>query len=106
MQGRIASSNEILDRAAQSGMEVSQAQMDLIQAADSLTKARVAVHSLRAAEVAQDVSSGKAVCAKTYQAGVQALRERNYRRLGLSVSLLIIGATLIGLRAWIREIER
>jgi hypothetical protein len=106
LEGRIASSKEILDRAAQSGMEVSQAQMDLIQAADSLTKARVAVHSLRASDVAQDVSSGQAVCAKTYQAGLQALRERNYRRLGLSVSLLIIGATLIGLSVWIREIER
>ncbi len=105
LQGNIARSKEILDRAAQSGMEVGQAQMDLIQAEDSLTKARVAVHSLRATEVAQDVSAGKVVCAKTYQAGVQALRERNYRRLGLSVSLLIIGVTLIGLRAWIREIE-
>jgi predicted CXXCH cytochrome family protein len=106
LQSRIVSSKEILDRAAQSGMEVSQAQMDLIQAEDSLTKARVAVHTLRATDVAQEVSSGKAVCAKTYQAGVQALRERNYRRVGLSISLLMIGATLIGLRAWIRVIER
>jgi predicted CXXCH cytochrome family protein len=106
LQASIARSKDILDRASQSGMEVSQAQLDLIQATDDLTKARVSVHSLRAAEVAKEIDTGKAVTAKTYQAGVQALQERNYRRLGLSISLLVIGATLVGLRLWIREIER
>ncbi len=106
LQQRIARSKAILDRAAQSGMEVSQAQVDLIQATDSLTKARVAVHSLSTTKVADEVKAGEKVADKTYQAGVQALHERNYRRLGLSISLLVIGATLIGLRLWITEIER
>ncbi len=103
---QITLSTNILDRAAQSGMEVGQAQLDLMQATDDLTKARVAVHSFSAAGVAKEVSSGEAVTAKTYKAGVDALHERNYRRAGLSISLLIIGATLVGLRLWIREIER
>ena len=106
LQTRIARSKEILDRAAESGMEVGQAQLDLIQATDALTKARVSVHSFRAAVVAKETVSGTAVTEKTYQAGLQALRERNYRRVGLSISLLVIGATLIGLRFYIREIER
>jgi predicted CXXCH cytochrome family protein len=106
LQSRIANSKEILDRASQSGMEVGQAQLDLIQATDALTKARVSIHSFRSAEVGKEIDSGKTVTAKTYQAGVQALQERNYRRLGLSISLLVIGATLVGLRFWIREIER
>ena len=106
LQDSIAHSKDILDRAAQSGMEVGQPQLDLIQAGDALTKGRVAVHSVRAAKVEQELTSGKAVAEKTYQAGLQALRERNYRRIGLSISLLVIGATLIGLRLWIREIER
>jgi Cytochrome c3 len=106
LQARIARSKEILDRAAESGMEVSQAQLDLIQATDALTKARVSIHSFRAAEVKKEVASGVAVTEKTYQSGVQAMRERNYRRVGLSISLLVIGATLIGLRLCIREIER
>jgi hypothetical protein len=103
---RIARSKDILDRAAQSGMEVGQSQLDLIQAGDALTKGRVAVHSVRAAKVEQELASGKTVAEKTFEAGVQALHERNYRRIGLSISLLVIGATLIGLRLWIREIER
>ena len=106
LQDSIAHSKDILDRAAQSGMEVGQPQLDLIQAGDALTKGRVAVHSVRAAKVEQELTSGKTVAEKTYQAGLQALRERNYRRIGLSISLLVIGATLIGLRLWIREIER
>ena len=106
LQDRIARSKEILDRAAESGMEVGQAQLDLIQATDALTKGRVAVHSARAAKVEQELQPGNAVAEKTYRAGEQALHERNYRRVGLSISLLVIGATLLGLRLWIREIEQ
>jgi len=106
LQSRISRSKDILDRAAQSGMEVGQAQLDLIQAADALTKGRVAVHSVRAAKVDQELAAGETVADKTYQAGVKALQERNYRRVGLSISLLVIGATLIGLRLWIRDIEK
>ncbi len=106
LESRIARSREILDRAAESGMEVSQAQLDLIQADDALTKARVAVHSFRPEKVAQETASGQAVSEKTYRAGLDALRERDRRRLGLGISLLVIAATLIGLRLWIREIER
>lgn len=106
LQARIARSKEILDRASESGMEVSQPQLDLIQAMDALTKARVSVHSFRTAEVSKEVAAGVAVTDKTYEAGVLAMRERNYRRVGLSISLLVIGATLVGLRLCIREIER
>lgn len=102
---RITRSKQILDRAAESGMEVGQAQLNLMQADDALTKARVAVHGFRPDKVAQEVASGQAVTEKTYKAGAEALRERNYRRFGLSISLLVIGATMIGLRLWIREIE-
>ena len=102
---RIARSQEILDHAAQSGMEVAQPQLELMQAADALTKARVSVHSFRAVVVEKEVSAGQVITDRTYQAGVQALHERNYRRAGLSISLIIIGATLLGLRMWIREIE-
>jgi hypothetical protein len=106
LQSRIERSKQILDRAAQSGMEVGQPQLDLIQAEDALTKARVAVHNFRPEKVATEAAAGQIVTDKTYQAGLAALGERNYRRAGLGVSLLVIGASLIGLRLWIREIER
>jgi predicted CXXCH cytochrome family protein len=105
LDSRIARSREILDRAAASGMEVSQAQLDLTQASDALTKARVAVHSFRAPVVAKEIAPGLAITDKTYQAGLQALHERNHRRAGLSFSLVAIGATLAGLKMVIKRIE-
>ena len=105
LETRIARSKEILDRAAVSGMEVSQAQVDLTQASDALTKARVSVHSFRAASVTKEITAGQVTADKTYQVGVQALHERNQRRLGLSFSLLAIGATLAALRLVITHIE-
>jgi len=106
LQTQIDRSQRVLDRAAQSGMEVGQAQLELMQANDALTKARVAVHGIRVADVAKEIDAGSTVANQTYRAGVQALGERNRRRLGLGISLLVIGATLIALRLWIREIER
>jgi predicted CXXCH cytochrome family protein len=105
LDSKIARSKTILDRAAESGMEVSQPQLDLIQAADSLTKARVAVHSFRAEKVAQETASGQVVTEKTYRAGAEALHERDKRRLGLSISLIFIAVSLAGLKLWMREIE-
>ena len=105
LESRISRSKQILDRAAQSGMEVGQPQLELIQAEDALTKARVAVHNFRPDKVAAETGPGEKVTDETYQAGVAALHERDYRRMGLGISLLVIGATVIGLRLWIREIE-
>lgn len=106
LQNRIARSKAILDRAAQSGMEVQQAKLELVQANDALTKARVAVHAFKPDKVMAETKAGVAIADKGYAAGVQALHERNQRRLGLGFSLLAIAATLVGLRLYIRELER
>ncbi|HXZ28142.1 MAG TPA: cytochrome c3 family protein [Terriglobales bacterium] len=101
----IARSDEVLDRAESSGMEVSQAKMDQAQARDALTKARVTVHTFRPARVQADIQPGLQIAAKDLQAGEQALKERDYRRLGLGVSLLAIVLAMTGLRLYIRQIE-
>jgi hypothetical protein len=97
---------EILDRAESAGMEVSDAQLEQDQAHDSLTKSRVAIHSFNAARVQQDVDAGLQIAAKTHQEGAGALKERDYRRKGLAWSLLAIVAVVIGLRLYVRQIER
>lgn len=106
LQQAIARSGEILGRAERSGMEVSQQQLELNEARDNLTKARVTLHSFQIAKIDTDVRAGRTITDKTYQAGVQALRERDYRRLGLSVSLVSILAMLIGLRLYISDLEK
>ncbi len=97
---------EILDRAESAGMEVSDAQLEQDQARDSLTKSRVAIHSFNPARVQQDVDAGLQIAAKTHQEGAGALKERDYRRKGLAWSLLAIVAVVIGLRLFLRQVER
>jgi predicted CXXCH cytochrome family protein len=101
----VARSDEVLGRAERSGMEISQAKLEQAQARDALTKARVTIHSFDPKRVEADILEGLKVTEKTRQAGVAALEERDYRRIGLGVSLLTIVAVLIGLRLYIRKIE-
>lgn len=86
-------------------MEVSEARLGQDQARDSLTKARVTIHSFRTDLVDQDIQSGLKIAAKDLQAGNEAMVERNHRRLGLGISLLAIGIVLAGLRLYIKKTE-
>jgi len=105
LEQSIARADEALDRAERSGMEVSQPKLDEAQAHDALTKARVTIHSLDVARVDEDIQAGLKVAKTTYQAGVKALAERDYRRAGLAISLVTIVLVLIGLYLFIRQIE-
>ena len=102
----VSRSNEILSRAEHAGMEVSQAQLDLNDARDRLTKARVTLHSFQAAKIDEDLKAARVVTAKTYESGEKAMKERDYRRAGLGISLLTIAVMLIGLRVYISDIEK
>jgi nitrate/TMAO reductase-like tetraheme cytochrome c subunit len=97
--------DQTLGVAESSGMEVSEARTEQDQARDFLTKARVTIHSFRTELVEQDIQEGLKIAAKTQADGQAALAERDRRRRGLGLSLLIILAVLMGLRLYIRQIE-
>ena len=101
----IKSADQVLRVAESSGMEVSEARLGQDQARDSLTKARVTIHSFRTDLVDQDIQAGLKIAAQNLQAGNEAMRERNYRRLGLGISIIAIGMVLAGLRLYIKKIE-
>lgn len=88
--GNIQKSSEILDRAERKGMEVSRPKFELREAIDAVTHARVLIHTSVPAEVDKVVGPGLAVAAKTHKAGEDALKELNFRRKGLVVSLAFI----------------
>lgn len=98
--------HDILRRAEHAGMQVSQAQFDLQGVQTALIKARAAVHAFTVATVQQEAEPGLNISAKAYARGVQALDELRFRRTGLSISVLIILAILVGLRFKIRQLER
>ena len=105
LDAAIKNADGVLAVAESSGMEVSEAQLAQSQARDSLTKARVTIHSFRKDLVDQDIQAGLGIAAKNLQAGQKAMVERNYRRVGLGISLVALAIMLVGLRLYIKKIE-
>jgi hypothetical protein len=106
LNGAIQEADRILGVAESSGMEVSEARLEEDQAHDSLTKARVTIHSFRKDLVEQDIQAGLKIAAKNVQAGKNALKERDYRRMGLGFSLVAIAVVVLGLWLYIRKTEQ
>jgi hypothetical protein len=106
LDAAIQGAGKVLGVAESSGMEVSEALLGQDQARDELTKARVTIHSFQPELVEQDIQAGQKIAAKSYQAGKDALAERNYRRWGLGFSLLSILIVLAGLFLYIRKMDR
>jgi predicted CXXCH cytochrome family protein len=103
--GEIDKSQKILDRAERAGMEVSRPKFELREAIDGVTHARVLIHTSSTAEVDKVIGPAVGVAAKTYQAGVDALAELNFRRKGLIVSLFFILFLAVLVYLKLREIE-
>jgi cytochrome c3-like protein/doubled CXXCH motif protein len=101
----IKGADQVLRLAESSGMEVSEARLGQDEARDSLTKARVTIHSFRTDLVDQDIQDGLKIAAKSLQAGKEAMVERNRRRIGLGISLIAIGIVLAGLQLYIKKTE-
>jgi hypothetical protein len=101
----VKDADRALRLAESSGMEVSEARLGQDQALDSLTKARVTIHSFQTALVDQDVQAGMKIASANLKAGQDAMVERNHRRIGLGVCLIAIAIMLIGLWLYIRKIE-
>jgi hypothetical protein len=102
----IKNADRLLGVVESSGMEVSEARLQQDQARDSLTKARVTIHSFQPPLVHQDIKAGLTIAAKDLQAGKDALSERDYRRRGLGIAVIFIVITLVGLFFYIRLLER
>ncbi len=105
LDGAIQNADRVLAVAESAGMEVSEARLGQNDARDSLTKARVAIHSFNKDSVAQDVQAGLKIANKDLEAGQKAMVERNQRRVGLGISLIAICMVLLGLWLYIRKIE-
>lgn len=106
LDNSIKSADRSIGVAESSGMEVSEARLQQDQARDSLTKARVTIHSFQPLLINQDIQAGLKIAAKDLQAGKDALSERDYRRRGLGVAVVFILITLVGLFLYIRQMER
>jgi hypothetical protein len=98
-------SETVLGSAEKSGMEVSEPQVRLIDGRENLVKARLALHSMKPAEVQKPVEEGMAIAKSTQKAGEFALHEKDTRRMGLAVSVLLIGIVILAIRLLLRRME-
>ncbi len=105
LNSSMARAENVLDIAERAGMEVSGPKMELADANEALVKARVNVHTLDDSAVRKLTDSGIEIAAKSYQAGVAALRERDYRRKGLGIALIAIVLAISGLYLKIHQME-
>ncbi len=98
--------DDVLNKAEKSGMEISSARVEMTNAHSDLIKARVTVHSFNAADVLKITNQGTETAQKAYEDGVDALKERDYRRKGLALALIAIVIAISGLYFKIRRMER
>lgn len=105
LDNAIKNADGILEVASSSGMEVSEALLAQNEARDSLTKARVTIHTFNTDLVKQDVNAGLKIANANYSVGQRAMAERRYRRIGLGFSLLAICVVVVGLGFYIKQIE-
>jgi hypothetical protein len=101
----VKNADQSLRLAESSGMEVSEARLSQEQAQDSLTKARVTIHTFQTALVDADVQAGMKIAAANLKAGQDAMVERNHRRIGLGICLVAIAFMLVGLWLYIKKLE-
>jgi predicted CXXCH cytochrome family protein len=101
----IKQSETVLATAESSGMEVSEAQVRLIDGRENLVKSRLALHSMKPEELRVPIDAGMAIARETLQAGQASLRERDNRRYGLGVSVVLIAIAILAIRSLIRRIE-
>jgi len=98
-------SEKVLARAEEYGMEVSEAQVRLIDGRENLVKSRLVMHSMQPEEMRKPIDAGMAVAKETLAAGQAALREKDIRRLGLAVSVVLIAIAMLAIRSLIRRLE-
>ncbi len=95
----------LLEKAENSGVEVSQALFELDDVKNAFSKSRSAIHSFRAATVRKEVDAGLAVTTAGLKRGEAAMVEHHYRREGLAISAGVILLLIAGLIMKIRDTE-
>jgi hypothetical protein len=86
-------------------MEVSEAQVRLIDSRENLVKARLALHSMKPDEMRRPVDSGMGIAKSTLKSGEQALHERDVRRYGLALSVVLIAMAILAIRGLLHRME-
>ena len=105
LKGSLASNSDLIARARNAGMEVSDQELALAEVRTKLTQARTEVHTFDPAAVEAVVSEGMKGLTAVERAGNQAFADLRYRRRGLFISLGAILLVVIALTLKIRNLN-
>jgi hypothetical protein len=101
----LAANTDLIARARNVGMEVSDQELALAEVRTKLTQARTEIHTFDPVAVDQVVDEGMKALTAIGQAGDQALADLQYRRRGLFISLIAILLVVVGLGRKIHELN-
>ena len=100
-----ADANTLVAKAAQLGMETSDAEFELREADTKLTQARTYIHSFSAEQLQPIVEEGVQHARLAESDGRHAIHEFQFRRQGFWLTLGILGLLIIGLMLMIKELK-
>jgi poly-gamma-glutamate capsule biosynthesis protein CapA/YwtB (metallophosphatase superfamily) len=94
-----------LDRLQNAGIEVSDQELALREAATKLTLARTEMHAFDPAAVAPIIADGTRIVAGVDAAGEKGIAELRFRRRGLAISLAAILLLVVALELKVRSLD-
>ena len=105
LKGATDEAKAALEREAEAGMLVAKAQFELSKADEALTKARADVHMFRPTNVQQTVAGALKIADAAKAEAARLSKERDFRRKGLLVSLILIGLSIAALVVKIKDLD-
>jgi predicted CXXCH cytochrome family protein len=97
---------ELLSRAKQKGVEVSDGEFKLLDVTTILVTAKNMTHGLDTAEIAKTVAEGEEALVGVRTAGEKALDEARFRRQGLAVTTVLLAVLAVALALKVRRMAR
>ena len=105
LKASLAANGDLIGRARNAGMEVSDQELALAEVRTKLTQARTEIHAFQPAAVDQVVDDAMKSLTEIGAAGNKALADLEYRRRGLFISLVAIVLVVVALGLKIRELN-
>lgn len=106
LKTQLADAEAVVGKAAHLGMDTSDGEFEIREAASKLTQARSYIHSFSITQLEPIVEEGAQHATGAKSRGEEAIGEFHFRRHGLWVTLVVIGLLVLGLLLKIREIEK
>jgi len=106
LKTRLDQARSLIASVKNSGIEVSDDELALREAATKLTLARTEVHTFEPTRVTEVIADATKIVGGIDQAGQRGVAELKYRRRGLALSLGAILLVVVGLALKVRQIDQ